>query len=94
MLAALEQKNTPLVSVSDAGKATHILVVLPARTEPPDELDFFWKRFAEHLVVAAQNEGGRNQRDAGFSQSGEWRVMRMGEARSGQIRVRAASIDA
>jgi leucyl aminopeptidase len=50
MLATLEQKNTPLVSISDAGKATHILVVLPARPEPSDELDFFGKDLLSVLL--------------------------------------------
>ena len=50
MLATLTQKNAPLASHDDAGKATHILVVLPARTEPSDELDFFGKDLLSILL--------------------------------------------
>ena len=50
MLAALEQKNTPLVSTSEAGKATHILVVLPGGAEPSGELDFFGKDLLSTLL--------------------------------------------
>ena len=50
MLAAFTQKNAPLASLDDAGKATHILVVLPARNEPSDEPDFFGKDLLNALL--------------------------------------------
>jgi leucyl aminopeptidase len=50
MLAALTQKNAPLASLDDAGKATHILVVLPARNEPSDDSHFFQKDLLNALL--------------------------------------------
>lgn len=53
MLAALKQKPAPLASLGEAGKATHILVVLPTQDKPEkswEQADFFGKDLLNALL--------------------------------------------
>src|SRR5687768_9917838 len=53
MLATLKQKTAPLASPDEAGKATHILVVLPTQDKPEkswEQADFFGKDLLNALL--------------------------------------------